>query len=169
MTTIDTIGEEEEEGVGAPVHAPPFRVQSHDLEYEGWKLSAGRHMLWTAKRLIMKLAPIALGLLATASLASPAFARGGLHLLDPAWNPQHITGLPAEVRNALAHMCGDAQAGHQFASYSQSSRILVLHFEHFHCGNGRALCTQAGCLHQVYTSTGGRYRLLRTYYAPEGD
>src|SRR5262245_22021476 len=30
----------------------------------------------------MKLAPIAIGLLATGSLALPAFARGGLHLLD---------------------------------------------------------------------------------------
>ena len=34
----------------------------------------------------MKLAPIAIGLLATASLASPAFARGTLHLLHPATN-----------------------------------------------------------------------------------
>jgi hypothetical protein len=34
----------------------------------------------------MKLAPIAIGLLATASLASPAFARGSLHLLHPATN-----------------------------------------------------------------------------------
>ena len=32
----------------------------------------------------MKLAPIAIGVLATASLASPAFARGTLHLLQPA-------------------------------------------------------------------------------------
>jgi hypothetical protein len=47
-------------------------------------------------------------------------------------------------------------------------RILVLHFEHFRC-DARALCTQAGCLHQVYTSIGGRYQLLRNYYAPEGD
>jgi hypothetical protein len=45
----------------------------------------------------MKGTLIAIGLLATASLALPAFARGGLHLLDPAWNPQHISGLPAEV------------------------------------------------------------------------
>jgi hypothetical protein len=37
----------------------------------------------------MRLAPIAIGLLATAGLASPAFARGALHLLDPdpALNP----------------------------------------------------------------------------------
>src|SRR5215471_11255100 len=40
-------------------------------------------MLPSAKRPIMKLAPIAIGLLATASLASPAFARGTLHLLHP--------------------------------------------------------------------------------------
>ena len=81
----------------------------------------------------MKLAPIALGLLVTASLASPAFAGGGvLHLLHAARNPEHIRELPAEVRNALAH-------------------------------NHGARCTQAGCLHQVYTSTGGRYRLLKSY------
>jgi hypothetical protein len=36
-------------------------------------------------------------------------------------------------------------------------------------GDRGALCTQAGCLHQVYVSTGGRYRLLRSYYAQEGD
>ena len=52
----------------------------------------------------MKLAPIAIGLLATASLTSLAFARGTLHLLDPAWNPEHIRSLPADVRNALGHM-----------------------------------------------------------------
>jgi hypothetical protein len=117
----------------------------------------------------MKCTLIAIGLLATASLALPAFARGGLHLLDPAWNPQHISGLPAEVRNALTHMCRDSQAEHQFAGYFENLCILALHFEHFRCGDARALCTQAGCLHQVYTSTDGRYRLLRSYYAAEGD
>jgi hypothetical protein len=126
-------------------------------------------MLPEAKRLIMKLVLIAIALLATASQASLAFARGGgLHAEDP-WNPQHIDGLPAEVRSALARMCGGSRAQHPFAGYYQNSRVLVLHFEHFRCGDGHALCTQAGCLHQVYTSTGGRYRLLRSYYAPEGD
>ena len=59
----------------------------------------------------MKGTLIAIGLLATASLALPAFARGGLHLLDPAWNPQHISGLPAEVRNDLAHRCRGLKSG----------------------------------------------------------
>ena len=118
----------------------------------------------------MKITLISVGLLATSiSQASPAFARGGLHLLDPRLNPQHINGLPAEVRDAVAHMCRGAQAQHQFAAYSQTSQVLVLHFEHFRCGNGRATCTQAGCLHQVYVSTGGRYRLLRSYYAAGDD
>ena len=118
----------------------------------------------------MKLALIAIGLFALTSQASPAFARGGvLHPLDPPLNPQHINALPAEVRNALAHMCTGAQAQHQFAGYSQNSRTLVLHFEHLHCGDRGAFCTQAGCLHQVYVSAGGRYRLLRSYYAPKGD
>jgi hypothetical protein len=65
----------------------------------------------------MKCILIAIGWLATASLALPAFARGGLHLLDPAWNPQHISGLPAKVRADLAHRCRDSKAEHQFARY----------------------------------------------------
>ena len=120
----------------------------------------------------MKITLISVGLLATSiSQASPAFARssGGLHLLDPALNPQHINGLPAEVRDAVAHMCRSGQAEHQFARYSQNLRVLVLHFEHFRCGERGARCSQAGCLHQVYTRTDGRYRLLRSYYGPEGD
>jgi hypothetical protein len=47
--------------------------------------------------------------------------------------------------------------------------VLVLHFERLRCGDRAALCTQAGCLHQVYVSTGGRYRLLRSYYAAGDD
>ena len=47
-----------------------------------------RFYVEAAKGPIMKLAPIAIGLLATASLASPAFARGTLHLLDPTLNPE---------------------------------------------------------------------------------
>jgi hypothetical protein len=100
-------------------------------------------MLRAAKRLIMKLALIAIGLIATTSQAPPAFARGGgIHSEDP-WNPQHIDGLPSEVRNALVRMCEAPRAQHQFAGYFQNSRVLVLHFEHFRCGDRGPLCTQA--------------------------
>src|SRR5262249_39785127 len=118
---------------------------------------------------VMKYLLIAVGLLAMISQVPPAFGRaGGIHAEDP-WNPQHINPLPPEIRNALGHMCAAPRAQHQFAGYFQNSRVVVLHFERFRCGDRGALCTQAGCLHQVYVSTGGRYRLLRSYYAAEGD
>jgi hypothetical protein len=89
-------------------------------------------------------------LFAISCQASPAFARGGGPHPDDPWNPQHIEGLPSEVRNVLARMCSSPRAAHQFASYFQNSRVLVLHFEHWRCGDSAPLCTQAGCLHQVY-------------------
>jgi hypothetical protein len=114
----------------------------------------------------MKLALIAIGLLAT----SQALARGGGVHLEDRWNPQHIDGLPEEIRNALARMCGGAsRAEHQFARSSSNSGLLVLHFEHFRCSNRGPFCTQSGCLHQVYSLRAGHYRLLRSYYASEGD
>jgi len=131
------------------------RPRVRSLPEGGIEIVGRRAYASDTKRLIMKLALIAIGLLTTISQVAPAFARGGgIHSEDP-WNPQHINGLPAEVRNALARMCGTARAQHQFAGYFQNSRVLVLHFEHFRCGDRRALCTQAGCLHQVYVSTGG--------------
>jgi hypothetical protein len=135
----------------------------------GVEIVSSQAYAWGSRRLLMKLTPIAIGLFAITGQASLAFARGGLHLLDPPLNPQHINGLPSEVRSALAHKCRGAQAQHQFAVYSQNSRALVLHFEHLHCSDPGAFCRQAGCLHQVYVSADGRYRLLRSYYAPKGD
>jgi len=117
----------------------------------------------------MKFALIAVGLLAIISQVPPAFGRaGGMHAEDP-WNPQHVNGLPPEIRSVLGHMCAAPRAQHQFAGYFQNSRVLVLHFERLRCGDRAAYCTQAGCLHQVYVSTGGGYRLLRSYYAVGGD
>jgi hypothetical protein len=45
---------------------------------------------------------------------------------------------------------------------------LKLHFEHSKC-EAQKVCTQAGCLHQVYIMIKGRYRLLRTYYGSSND
>jgi len=52
----------------------------------------------------MKLAPIAIGLLATVSLASPASARGGpLHLYQPASTTEHIDGPSAGTSPHRVH------------------------------------------------------------------
>src|SRR6266478_4531292 len=100
---------------------------------------------------------------------SPAIARGGGSTPDHPWNPEHISQLPAEVRNAVSHLCGPSlRAAHYFATYSENSRFLNLHFEHSQCQSQR-VCTQAGCLHQVYVLSGGRYRLLKSYYGPGND
>ncbi len=105
------------------------------------------------------------------SLGTPAFARGGgvggAH--ENPWNPEHIGGLPVEIRSALTRMCGPSAAEHPFVRYLENSQLIVLHFEHFRCGTRGSLCTAAGCLHQVYARTGAHYRLLKSYYTPEGD
>jgi hypothetical protein len=62
-------------------------------------------------------------------------------------------------------------AEHSFARYFQSgnAKLIGLHFEHLRCGDRAAVCKAAGCLHQVYISTGGKYRLLKSSYVPELD
>jgi hypothetical protein len=98
---------------------------------------------------------------------SPAIARGSAGTGDHPWNPEHINQLPAEVRKNISHLCGPSlRAAHYFATYSENSRFLNLHFEHSQC---QKVCTQMGCLHQVYALTNGRYRLLKSYYGPEND
>ena len=100
---------------------------------------------------------------------SSADARSGAAPADPPWNSEHIDQLPAEVRSAVKRLCGPSlRAAHYFATYSENSRFLNLHFEHSHC-QLQPVCTQAGCLHQVYILTNGHYRLLRSYYGSGND
>jgi hypothetical protein len=47
---------------------------------------------------------------------------------------------------------------------------VVLHFEHFVCDGDNTYCTVSSrCLHQVWVSIRGHYRLVRRYYAPAGE
>jgi hypothetical protein len=109
-------------------------------------------------------------LLCFVGYVSPAAARGSRSSNDPPWNAEHISRLPEEIRQALIRLCGEsALAAHYFATYSENSTLVNLHFEHLQCRPQKALCTQAGCLHQVYGLRGGRYRLLRSYYGPGND
>lgn len=108
-------------------------------------------------------------LLSVIAHMSPAIARGSIGVADHPWNPEHVSQLPPEVRSAIGHLCGSSlQAAHYFATYSENSRLLNLHFEHSQCPSQR-VCTQAGCLHQVYILTNKRYRLLRSFYGPSND
>src|SRR5260370_33024942 len=92
------------------------------------------------------------------------------YLKDPPWNPDHINHLPREVRSAVLAMCRTPpSAGHYFASYSQNSRQINLHFEKFHCEQVPTFCNAAGCLHQVYALTAGHSRLVKSFYENPAD
>ena len=113
-------------------------------------------------------------LLFVASFLPLAQARGGMASEDR-WAPAHIDGLPGEIRRSLVRwqrMCGvPAAAEHQFALYLESPdkrhQFIALHFEQFRCTDRTALCTKAGCLHQVYVSAGGTYRLVLSTHVSE--
>jgi hypothetical protein len=102
----------------------------------------------------------------TASVHARSGGRGG----EDRWNPEHISQLPSEVRDAVVHLCGHSPlAEHNFATYFQNSRLIKLHFEHLRCDGHALFCNQSGCLHQEYISTGGQYRLLRSFYGAGND
>jgi hypothetical protein len=98
------------------------------------------------------------------------FARGSQVSHDDPWNSEHIDRLPPEVRNAVTRMCrGSLRAGHYFATYFDNSRLMKLHFEHLHCDGQATFCRGDNCLHQVYVSIGGHYRLMKGYYDRNND
>jgi hypothetical protein len=104
----------------------------------------------------------------------PASARGGTPPEDPL-SRAHIEDLPQEVRGSIEHStraCGAGFAArHFFSRYIQDrvtgDRFIAIHFDEVYCVNRAALCTTAGCLHQVYVSKGGPYRAILNVYAPE--
>ena len=100
---------------------------------------------------------------------SPSFAKGGGFTKEDPDNPQHVDSLPPEVRAAVIRQCHGPKAHHYFAIYNDDLQRIVLHFEHLHCDSGGAFCSPSGCLHQVYISSHGHYRLLRSYYSPADD
>jgi hypothetical protein len=102
------------------------------------------------------------------SLASTqAFAKGGNMRSEDRYDPQHIDGLPSDVRQQVLQRCPAARASHDFASFTDHLQKVVLHYERLYCG-AETFCGPSGCLHQVYVSSGGHYRLRDSYFAPEG-
>jgi hypothetical protein len=97
----------------------------------------------------------------------PAFARGNQVAHDDPANYERIERLPPEVRNAVIHMCGDPRAGHYFATYFD--KLIRLHFDQLYCDGRAKFCRGADCLHSEYISTGGRYRLIRSYYGHRSE
>jgi hypothetical protein len=82
---------------------------------------------------------------------------------DHPWNADHIDSLPNEVRSAVLAMCAvRPNAAHYFATFSNKSRQINLHFEKYHCDEKAIFCNKSGCLHQTYVSSGGLTALITT-------
>ena len=96
-----------------------------------------------------------------------ALAKGGSFRTEDRYNPQHIEGLPSELRKAVMHKCSTPKALHEFAQYSEHLGRITLHYEHFYCGERDSFCDGVpGAYMKSTFPQGGHYRLLRSYYAP---
>ena len=122
--------------------------------------------MWT---LGARLSAIAAAILILSFANRPAVARGSQVGHDDPWSSERIARLPPEVRNAVTRMCADPRAGHYFATYFDNSHLITLHFENLHCDDQAAFCRAGSCLRQEYISTGGRYRLMRSYHGRNND
>ena len=108
-------------------------------------------------------------LLAISLACGQLLARGNYHTEDR-YNPQHISSLPPEVRDFIVHRCSEPKALHSFAQYFDDLKGVVLHFEHLLCNGHSTYCNVSSrCLHQVWVSIRGHFRLVRSYYVPAGD
>jgi hypothetical protein len=97
-------------------------------------------------------------------------AKGGNMANQNPYKTQYVESLPPEVRAALTQQCRNtAKALPSFAGYSENTKRIVLRFEYFYCNSGSAFCGPSGCLHQIYVSSHGHYKLLRSYYSPAED
>jgi hypothetical protein len=105
-------------------------------------------------------------LAAMLSISTPLLAKGGNMRSEDRYDPQHIESLPPEIREQVLKLCPAPKALHEFVSYSDHLRKVVLHFEHLYCGD-KPFCGPSGCLHQTYSLTGGHYRLVESYSAFE--
>ena len=112
----------------------------------------------------MTVARILYAVVAALLIGGSTLAKGTTYRSEDRFNPQHIQSLPPEIRASIEHQCDLPRALHDFAAYSDDR--IVLHYEHFYCQGRDVFCNASGCLHQVYVSSGGHYRLQRSYYAP---
>jgi hypothetical protein len=120
----------------------------------------------------MRLSAIAVGVAVLSFGNQPiALARGSQSGHQDPWNSERIKRLPPEVRNAVIRMCEDhsPRAGHYFATYLDSSRLMRLHFELLQCVGRAAFCRGDSCLRQEYGLSGGHYRLMKSYYGRGTD
>lgn len=98
----------------------------------------------------------------------PATGSAGPMPREERWDSRHISLLPPEVRAVLPRheaKCGPPAAEHLFSrsieAKSSGQSFIALHYELFRCRERETLCDTAGCLHEIFASSGGGpYRLV---------
>jgi len=116
-------------------------------------------------------ARVAVALALASCVAAPAVGREsyGNHV---AWAADHLTSLPPEIKVSVMRYqaaCGEALAATHFFAVpgkAAAGTVLILHYENLWCANRQVVCRGDACLHEVYTQTGGHYRLVRRSYVP---
>ncbi|TWB04200.1 hypothetical protein [Bradyrhizobium stylosanthis] len=102
------------------------------------------------------------GVMASLVLLQPALSYSGT--AQHPWSRARIDMLPAEIRADVqkwSAACGGSIAAAQyFALYLTvpGAEFVALHFDEFQCRSGAVHCDSAGCPHEVYIATAGRYR-----------
>ena len=74
--------------------------------------------------------------------------------------------------SVIAHVATAAdhkEAGFAAAEIPDGTKRIELRFEYFYCYSGGTFCGPSGCLRQIYVSSHGHYKLLRSYYSPAED
>jgi hypothetical protein len=104
-------------------------------------------------------------------LASPALAKAP-QPSDEEWRAAHIAELPREVSKEVYKWrgpCGVLKARSTFSRITEigGRRYLALHFEQLHCEDRTALCSAAGCLHEVYEFRHGRFQKIKSLRTSE--
>ncbi|WP_247465300.1 hypothetical protein [Bradyrhizobium sp. 137] len=104
------------------------------------------------------------------TMTGQANSRGSMAAERP-WAPEHIEGLPKDIRRHVAghvEACGNAPArSHYFLVFIEASglRFRAQHFEDFACARPSLVCRPSGCLHEVFADDGRRQWLVFSVYA----
>lgn len=111
--------------------------------------------------------------MATLFVVSPAFPLASSPVHDNHSSPVYVQKLPTEVRANLhryTKACGDeltATSGFSRFIEVRRFRLITLHLHELRCADRLMFCNSGKCLHQVYMSDGGRYRLMMSVRASE--
>jgi hypothetical protein len=93
------------------------------------------------------------------------FPKGSGVIKNDPWNPHHIAGLPAEVRQYIAGICqGPPRAQHDFATYSPQEKRWRINLEYLDCKGLGEFRRGNQCLDVAFVEFGSGFRIASKQY-----